>query len=67
VRLKLDENFDVRITPALTERGHDVENVYEEDLSGSPDEDNVRANGADTDPKEFMPTSECMNQTPNWK
>ena len=37
MRLKLDENFDLRIVPVLAQRGHDVEDVYGENLSGSRD------------------------------
>jgi hypothetical protein len=48
VKIKLDENFDVRLVPLLADGGHDVETVPAERLSGSPDEtiyDVCRAEG----------------------
>ena len=38
MRFKLDENFDQRLAPLLTEAGHDVDNVLQEGLSGQRDE-----------------------------
>jgi predicted nuclease of predicted toxin-antitoxin system len=38
VKIKLNENFDVRLVPLLAEEGHDVDNVRDERLSGSADE-----------------------------
>ncbi len=38
MRLKLDENFDVRLVPFLAGGGHDVDTVRAEHLSGSSDE-----------------------------
>ncbi len=37
MRLKLDENFDLRLVPLLAEGGHDVETVRGEGLSGRGD------------------------------
>ncbi len=38
MRIKLDENFDVRLVPLLAEGGHDVDTVRDEKLAGSADE-----------------------------
>jgi Domain of unknown function (DUF5615) len=38
VKLKLDENFDVRLVPALAADGHDVDTVPSEGLAGSDDD-----------------------------
>lgn len=38
MRLKLDENFDVRLVPELLKEGFDVDTVIAEDLAGSSDE-----------------------------
>ena len=38
MKLKLDENFDVRLAPALAAEGFDVDTVLDEGLSASPDE-----------------------------
>lgn len=38
MRIKLDENFDVRPTSLLADGGHEVDTVPAENLSGSPDE-----------------------------
>ncbi|MBL8693227.1 MAG: DUF5615 family PIN-like protein [Planctomycetes bacterium] len=38
MRLKLDENLDVRLTAYFRDRGHDVETVFSEHLSGSADD-----------------------------
>jgi predicted nuclease of predicted toxin-antitoxin system len=38
MKLKLDENFDVRLVPELLKEGFDVDTVIAEGLSGSPDE-----------------------------
>jgi predicted nuclease of predicted toxin-antitoxin system len=38
VRLKLDENLDVRLAPLLAEAGHDVDTARNEGLSGRPDD-----------------------------
>lgn len=38
MKLKLDENFDVRLAPALAAEGFDVDTVLGEGLSTSPDE-----------------------------
>jgi len=38
MRLKLDENFDVRLVPVLRNEGLDVDTVRDEGLSGSADE-----------------------------
>ncbi len=38
MKFKLDENFDVRIVPLLSEGGHDVDTVRDENLSGSADD-----------------------------
>jgi len=37
VRLKLDENLDLRLVPFLAAAGHDVDSVRDEKLSGQPD------------------------------
>jgi predicted nuclease of predicted toxin-antitoxin system len=37
VRLKLDENMDVRLAELLNERGFEADTVLDEDLSGAPD------------------------------
>jgi len=39
MRLKLDENLDVRLVPWLASMGHDVESIRSEALSGAPDEE----------------------------
>jgi len=38
MRLKLDENLDVRLAPWLRSIGHDAQSIREENLSGAPDE-----------------------------
>lgn len=38
MRLKLDENFDVRLVPLLEHEGFDVDTVRDESLSGARDE-----------------------------
>ena len=38
MRFKLDENLDGRIVPLFADRGHDVDTVLAEGLSGSADE-----------------------------
>ena len=38
MRFELDENLDIRLVPLLAQRGHDVDTVRAERLSGSPDE-----------------------------
>jgi predicted nuclease of predicted toxin-antitoxin system len=38
MKLKLDENFDVRLVPLLAAEGFDAESVLAEGLLGSPDE-----------------------------
>jgi hypothetical protein len=38
VRLKLDENLDVRLVSLVSARGHDVDTVRGEGLAGKPDE-----------------------------
>jgi len=38
MRLKLDENFDVRLAPLLRDEGFDVDTVRDESLSGARDE-----------------------------
>jgi len=43
MRLKLDENFDLRLVPAFMEHGHEVETVYGENRSGAPDEEIYQA------------------------
>jgi predicted nuclease of predicted toxin-antitoxin system len=48
MRLKLDENFDVRLAPQLAVEGFDVDTVRAEGLSGSKDEtiyDTCKATG----------------------
>lgn len=37
MRLKLDENIGIRWRDRLTDAGHDVDTVHDEDLSGSSD------------------------------
>jgi predicted nuclease of predicted toxin-antitoxin system len=37
MRLKLDENLDVRLADQLRSAGHDVETIRGESLSGAPD------------------------------
>ena len=37
MRLKLDENFDLRLVPTLVAAGHDVDTVRDEGLSGRDD------------------------------
>jgi predicted nuclease of predicted toxin-antitoxin system len=39
MRLKLDENLDVRLATWLASIGHDAQTVRDEQLSGAPDED----------------------------
>ncbi len=38
MKLKLDENFDMRLVEMLTREGHDVDTVLAEDLSGCNDD-----------------------------
>jgi predicted nuclease of predicted toxin-antitoxin system len=38
MKLKLDENFDVRLVPLLAAQGFDADTVAQEGLSSSPDE-----------------------------
>jgi predicted nuclease of predicted toxin-antitoxin system len=38
MKLKLDENFDVRLVPLLAAEGFDADTVVSEGLSSSPDE-----------------------------
>ena len=38
MKLKLDENIDVRLAPIMAAAGHDVDTVKAEGLSGEPDE-----------------------------
>lgn len=38
MRLKLDENFDVRLVPVLRNEGFEVDTVRDEGLSGTADE-----------------------------
>ena len=38
MKIKLDENFDVRLAPLLSAAGHDVDTVYAEGLSGKDDD-----------------------------
>ncbi|GIX47385.1 MAG: hypothetical protein KatS3mg131_1596 [Candidatus Tectimicrobiota bacterium] len=38
MRLKLDENFDLRLVPALRKEGFEVDTVRDEGLSGSSDQ-----------------------------
>ena len=38
MKLKLDENFDLRLVPLLAAEGHDVDTVVGEHLSGSDDD-----------------------------
>jgi hypothetical protein len=38
VKLKLDENLDVRFVPVLKDAGFDADSVLEEKLEGSPDD-----------------------------
>jgi len=38
MKIKLDENFDLRHIPVITEHGHDVDTVSQERLCGSNDE-----------------------------
>ena len=38
MKLKLDENFDVRLVSLITEMGHEADTVLSESLSGSEDE-----------------------------
>jgi predicted nuclease of predicted toxin-antitoxin system len=47
VKIKLDENFDVRLVPLLAEGGHDVDTVQAEGLAGSADESIYEACRAD--------------------
>ncbi|MCA9418150.1 MAG: DUF5615 family PIN-like protein [Candidatus Omnitrophica bacterium] len=39
MKLKLDENLGHRVRRLFTEAGHDVHTVFDEDLSGAPDEE----------------------------
>jgi predicted nuclease of predicted toxin-antitoxin system len=39
MKIKLDENVTTRAASALTDLGHDVDSVFEERLTGRPDED----------------------------
>lgn len=48
MRIKLDENLDVRLASLLAADGHDVDTVRDEGLSGSDDElvfETCRSNG----------------------
>jgi predicted nuclease of predicted toxin-antitoxin system len=48
MKIKLDENFDVRLVPLLAADGHDVDTVTSEGLAGSDDDTihaTCRANG----------------------
>jgi len=38
MKIKLDENFDVRLAPVLAADGHDVDTVRSEGLAGSGDD-----------------------------
>jgi predicted nuclease of predicted toxin-antitoxin system len=38
MKLKLDENVDLRLVPILEAKGHDVDTVLDEGLSGSDDD-----------------------------
>jgi len=38
MKFKLDENFDIRMVPVLSQGGNDVDTVRDEHLSGSRDE-----------------------------
>jgi len=38
MKIKLDENIDVRLAPIIAAAGHDVDTVKAEGLSGKPDE-----------------------------
>lgn len=42
MKLKLDENIDVRLAPDIAEAGHDVETVLDEGFGGRTDEDIYR-------------------------
>ncbi len=39
MKVKLDENLDVRLVDILAEQGVDARTVYSQNLSGAPDED----------------------------
>jgi predicted nuclease of predicted toxin-antitoxin system len=39
VKIKLDENLPIRLVPLLTDLGHDVETVPDEQIAGRDDED----------------------------
>jgi predicted nuclease of predicted toxin-antitoxin system len=43
MKIKLDENFDVRLVELLTARGHDVDTVRGEGLSGADDDEIYKA------------------------
>lgn len=43
MKLKLDENIDLRLVPLLARAGHDVATVKDEGLLGSHDDDIFRA------------------------
>jgi hypothetical protein len=43
MRIKLDENFDVRLIPLISQRGHEIDTVMGEKLTGQPDEAIYRA------------------------
>jgi predicted nuclease of predicted toxin-antitoxin system len=48
MKIKLDENFDLRLAPVVAAQGHDVDTVRSEGLSGSDDDtiyQTCRANG----------------------
>jgi predicted nuclease of predicted toxin-antitoxin system len=38
MKIKLDENIDVRLAPIIAASGHDVDTVKGQELSGKPDE-----------------------------
>ena len=42
MKLKLDENLDLRLVPLFAEGGHDVSTVKQQGLSGAPDEEVFR-------------------------
>ncbi len=56
MKLKLDENFDIRLVGMLTAESHDVDTVLAEGLSGCKDETIYDALAC-------RPASECTNRS----
>ena len=56
MKIKLDENIDVRLAPIIAASGHDVDTVKGQELSGKPDETIYETCRAPMKPNnEFLP------------